>query len=207
MATYERGEFDRLRAIARSVTIADTHKAAPPHEVWAGIAAQVATADSTRRPVADIAARRALRARPARWVLGAAAAVTVAVALLAGIAVSFGGGGNDTEIIAAGSITNEGLPVSFAGSGGVELVSDDGQLALEIDVPELPEADGFYELWLIDTDVAGMQSLGIVRGSGTFPLPNGLDPADFPVVDISVEPADGDPTHSGASVLRGVLDV
>lgn len=207
METDERDEFERLRDIARSVTIADTHKTAPPPEVWAGIAAQVGMAGTTPAPVADIAERRALRARPARWVLGAAAAVAVAIALVAGIAVSLGGGGDDAEVIAAGSITNEGLPVSFAGSGGVELISEDGQLALEINVPDLPEADGFYELWLIDTDVAGMQSLGIVRGSGTFPLPNGLDPADFPVVDISVEPADGDPTHSGASVLRGVLDV
>ena len=34
----------------------------------------------------------------------------------------------------------------------------------------------------------------------------GLDLTEFPLLDISVEPLDGDPTHSGVSVARGDLD-
>jgi len=31
--------------------------------------------------------------------------------------------------------------------------------------------------------------------------------ADYPLVDISIEPYDGNPTHSGDSIVRGQLDV
>ena len=37
------------------------------------------------------------------------------------------------------------------------------------------------------------------------PLPAGISLADYPVVDISAEPYDGDPTHSTDSVVRGTL--
>ena len=36
-------------------------------------------------------------------------------------------------------------------------------------------------------------------------LPADLDLAEFPLVDVSVEPLDGNPTHSGDSVARGEL--
>lgn len=36
-------------------------------------------------------------------------------------------------------------------------------------------------------------------------LPDGLDLAEFPIVDISLEQFDGDPTHSGDTIIRGIL--
>ena len=42
---------------------------------------------------------------------------------------------------------------------------------------------------------------------GRFDVPDGLDLAEFPVVDVSEEHFDGDPSHSGDSVVRGPLDV
>jgi anti-sigma-K factor RskA len=76
---------------------------------------------------------------------------------------------------------------------------------VDLDAPAL---DGeYYEVWLIDPDVVGMVPLGVVRpGSQTVELPADLDIGDFPIVDVSVEPLDGDPTHSGVSVARGVLE-
>ena len=59
-------------------------------------------------------------------------------------------------------------------------------------------------MWLIDSQVEGMISLGPFRGNGDYPIPSSVDPADFPIVDISIEPSDGVPTHSGVSILRGV---
>jgi len=41
--------------------------------------------------------------------------------------------------------------------------------------------------------------------SSSFPLPPGVSLADYPVVDISLEAYDGDPTHSAISVARGTL--
>ena len=52
-----------------------------------------------------------------------------------------------------------------------------------------------------------MVPLGVLRpGEQTLELPSGLDLGEFPIVDVSVEPLDGDPTHSGVSVARGVLE-
>ena len=51
-----------------------------------------------------------------------------------------------------------------------------------------------------------MVSLGILAGdSGIFAVPRGLDLADYPVVDVSFEPLDGQPAHSGESIARGIL--
>jgi hypothetical protein len=55
--------------------------------------------------------------------------------------------------------------------------------------------------------VEGMFPLGAVEpGTQTVELPDGLDLAEYPLLDVSVEPLDGDPTHSGVSVARGDLD-
>lgn len=110
------------------------------------------------------------------------------------------------QVVATAEITNAGLPVSNDADGQARLTEVDGEFRLELDVPDLPEVDGFYEVWIIDTNVEGMFSLGVVTGDGTFSLPPNVDPGDFPVVDVSVEPIDGDPTHSGQSIWRGVLD-
>jgi hypothetical protein len=38
-------------------------------------------------------------------------------------------------------------------------------------------------------------------------IPDGLDLAEFPVVDVSREPLDGDPAHSSDSISRGTLEL
>lgn len=69
-----------------------------------------------------------------------------------------------------------------------------------------PDADGYREVWLIDSETSQLISLGVLRGSeGTFTIPDGLDLAQYDLVDISAEPYDGDPTHSGDSIVRGAL--
>jgi hypothetical protein len=50
-----------------------------------------------------------------------------------------------------------------------------------------------------------MVSLGPLRADGRYAIPDGVDVRAFPVVDVSIEPLDGEPTHSGRSVMRGVL--
>lgn len=78
---------------------------------------------------------------------------------------------------------------------------------LVVDVPGLPATDGYYEVWMLAPDAESMVSIGVL-GNGEvneFPLPDGMDMARFPVVDISVEQFDGDVTHSADSVVRGQL--
>ena len=54
-----------------------------------------------------------------------------------------------------------------------------------------------------------MVPLGALDGSGSgwVTVPEGVRIADYPTVDVSEEPDDGDPGHSGASVLRGDVPV
>jgi anti-sigma-K factor RskA len=89
-----------------------------------------------------------------------------------------------------------------------DLRESDDRLQLDLPLSDagLPTAGAdFYEVWLIDPNVEGMISLGPVRSDGTYSVPTDVDYRDFPIVDVSVEPADGNPTHSGVSVLRGTL--
>ncbi len=93
-----------------------------------------------------------------------------------------------------------------AGEGRAELLDDDGTYRLRVDTADLDAGDGFLEVWVIDEGVTKLVSLGPLRPDGTYDLPDSVDPRDFPVVDVSVEPVDGDPTHSGDSRLRGTLE-
>ena len=71
--------------------------------------------------------------------------------------------------------------------------------------------DADLELWLIEPDADGspaeLVSLGVIDPDrpGDFAVPATTDPSVFSVVDISIEPRDGVPTHSGRSILRGPL--
>ena len=117
-------------------------------------------------------------------------------------------GGDDIRTIDEVALSNAGLDQSGASSSGSArlVVLDDGSRAIDLDVSDLPQVDdGFFELWLIDKQVNGMVSLGPVRGSGRYLIPPGVGTDVFPIVDLSIEPVDGVPTHSGKSVLRGVL--
>lgn len=102
-------------------------------------------------------------------------------------------------------VTGELEPVGDAGSGTVEVTRDGDQLQLRADLVDLPDPDGYYEVWVGSDDLSGLVSLGPVRADGVYDLPAGWDPGAFPVVDVSDEPLDGDPAHSTVSVVRGTL--
>ena len=69
--------------------------------------------------------------------------------------------------------------------------------------PALPAIPGAYEVWLFGND-GRMISLGSLnQGEGTFTVPQGIDTQEYRTIDISDEPPDGIPTHSGISVVRG----
>ncbi|MBX0299851.1 anti-sigma factor [Cryobacterium sp. 1639] len=150
--------------------------------------------------VVDLAGRR--RA----WLPVAAAAC--AVGLVGGIA-----GGvwwQSTRTPAAAPVIAEAqldaLPGwTASGSASVE-ESADGRRDVVVDVSGGAEADGLREVWLLTADATGLVSVGLLDGStGRFSIPAGIDLAEYPVVDVSAEPADGNPAHSGDSIVRGTL--
>jgi len=133
------------------------------------------------------------------------AAAVVAGAVVGAGAVAVVQGGDDGEPVTA--VALDPLADNDA-SGRAEVVQlDDGSRVVQVQL-DAPALDAeYYELWLIDRDVVGMVPLGVVRpGTQTVELPADLDLGEFPLVDVSVEPLDGDPTHSGNSVARGELD-
>ncbi|TQN35656.1 anti-sigma-K factor RskA [Blastococcus colisei] len=186
---------------------------APPPGVWDAIAAVTGVSatprvDAVPAPVSVVeepqdAEVLPFTSRRRRVLLVAAAVVTGAVVGAGAIAVVQNQ--EDGEPVTAVALAP--LAENDA-SGRAEVIEQaDGSRVVEVDLdaPELD--DGYYEIWLIDRDVVGMVPLGVVRpGTQTVELPAGLDLEQFPLVDVSVEPLDGDPTHSGVSVARGELD-
>ena len=97
-------------------------------------------------------------------------------------------------------------------SAEAQLLARDGAYSIRLTDTNFPELDADdLELWLIEPDDAGNPvdvapvSLVDPDDDGTYDVPAGLDPGTHYVVDISIEPRDGDATHSGQSILRGAL--
>lgn len=141
-----------------------------------------------------------------------AAAAAAAAFLVAGIgigALAFGDSGSTPAptgpAIELASF-DEGGPDAH---GEVRTVSSGGG-SLTLDVSGLdPSGPGeIYTLWLIDPE-ENLLTLGsfLVPEEGattvTVPLPVSLE--NFSAVDVSVEESNGDPGHSGRSVLRGPI--
>lgn len=151
--------------------------------------------------------RRARRTRPATWLLAAAGVGGIVVGGAVTAAVL--GADPQPELTVAATVPLAPLP-SWDASGTAELAVDaDGRqvLVVSLDATAAADADGFQEVWLIDENVEGMVSLGVLEGSsGQFVVPAGVDVGQFPIVDVSLEPFDGDPTHSGDSIARGQIE-
>jgi hypothetical protein len=45
----------------------------------------------------------------------------------------------------------------------------------------------------------------VSAGTEELQLPADIDIGQYPIVDVSVEPMDGNPAHSGVSIARGQL--
>ena len=209
---------------------------APPPRVWESIAAATGVSTAPRAEMLSESARPSplgaptsraaaeqvpaaggsvvpFRSRRRPVLLAVAAAVAGAVIGAGAVAVLREAGGPRPEgptrpdVVPVAAVDLDPLAESEA-SGRAEVVQRaDGTRVLEVEL-RADELEGwYYEVWLIDEAVEDMVPVGVARaGTVTFELPTGLDLGRFPVVDVSVEPLDGDPTHSGVSVARGVLD-
>ncbi|MEO8264395.1 MAG: anti-sigma factor [Ilumatobacteraceae bacterium] len=187
-------DLAHLRAIAGHVTDDDFERDVPPASMWSAIAANAG------RPANNIAVVPRTRRRV--W-LGVAAVVVTGLGIAGGLVVSRGA---RDDVIAETALSNEGLsPLGSASSGKAEIIRRGTSYVLHLDVSRVPsEPASYVEVWLIDRQVKGMISLGPYHGNGDYVIPSGVDPAKFPIVDVSIEPSDGVPTHSGVSIVRGV---
>ena len=137
------------------------------------------------------------------WVAAAAAAGLVVGGVAGGLVVSALQRSGSETVVAQGQL--DALPGWSATGDAVVEVDPDGRRTLVVRV-EGDDADGFREVWLLDAEASQLVALGVLDGDeGRFVIPVGLDLARFPVVDVSAEPFDGDPAHSGDSIVRGTL--
>lgn len=142
------------------------------------------------------AAGRTERRRPPRRRLLPALAAAAAVALVAVVVLP-----DDDDLLDDRASSLTALVDDVSGRAAV-----DGEVVLlDAELPAL--ADGaFYEVWLLDAEVETLVSLGALRSGGILELPDDADLSRTPLLDVSVEQPDGDPSHSGRSVLRGELE-
>ncbi|MEU9731758.1 anti-sigma factor [Streptomyces sp. NPDC048002] len=90
-------------------------------------------------------------------------------------------------------------------AGYASLSDDDGQRTLDITVKGLPQTAGYFEVWLMDSSHTKLISMGVLGpdGHATLPVPDNVDLDEYSEVDVSVQPYNGKPDHSGDSVVRG----
>ncbi|OMH23267.1 hypothetical protein BKD30_13000 [Tersicoccus phoenicis] len=222
-----RAEFEELRALVGAVRWTGPEPDAPGEGVWdrirsrmdetppspahtspsrsGAVAAGRPEQRSDRGPGgrgdADRGPGRRRRRPGARTWSFLAGAVVAALVILA---VVWGVGARNGETVVA---TARLAPLSTqATSGTAELQrAADGSTDLRVRI-SADQVRGYTEVWLIARDGKRMVSLGTLQGrSGQLPVPTNLNVRDFSTVDISDEPYDGIPTHSGDSILRGSL--
>lgn len=92
-------------------------------------------------------------------------------------------------------------------AGSAQWVTSDSGTVLEVEVSGANVVPGYLEVWLLEPGSTRMVSLGALREGvpAAFTVPDGILVSDYPTVDVSAEPLDDDPTHSGVSVARGEL--
>ena len=212
-------EVDQLRAVvatARTVTPDDLPQQPPPR-VWEAIVSELelelGPTGSSAEPAAthDALAPVIPLARARRRTLLFAAAAAVAGLAVGSAVTSLVGSGSDEgprgTVVASTRLA--ALP-DHQGSGDAEVLGVGTGRILELDVSGLSEGAGFYEVWLLGDGGKRLVALGVIDPAqgptARFPLPADLDLSQYPIVDISLEPADGDPAHSGDSIVRGVLE-
>jgi len=183
----------------------------PPPQLRTQVLAQVRSGDAP--PVSlPVRAEPAPRRGVPLWLAGVAAAL----ALLAGVGLGRLGTGTDETPEADSPPAETGTVVaatpltaldSDAERGEASAVKTDDTFTIRVSASELGDEPGVHEVWLINVDGKRMISIGLLASGdeGEFAVPVDLIDEGYRIVDISVEPDDGDPTHSGVSLARGEL--
>ncbi len=206
----EMASLARLVSIGR--TSGDVDIVQPPGSVWNGIHAELGLSDeladvprerSSTSPDGQDAVVTPLPSRrrtATRWWMVAAALV---LGIVAGIVGSSLFTRSDDPRVLAEAVLE---PFPDWPASGAARVEENADGSREVVVDLSAPTGGLREVWLIDPDTSGLVSLGLLSGtSGTFSIPADLDLSRYSVVDVSDEPDDGDPAHSGNSIVRGPL--
>ncbi|HTI35099.1 MAG TPA: anti-sigma factor [Miltoncostaea sp.] len=156
-------------------------------------------------PLPGLAAPSRARWRPGRPAVALLGAAALAIGVVIG-AVLVDRGGDEANTGASLALTRLGEAGPMA--RGEARVVDGASDTLQVTVSGLPPsgAGSLYELWLLDGPDR-LLSLGSFRvptsGRVEVDVPLPVPVGEFRFIDVSREPDDGNPAHSGDSVLRG----
>jgi len=134
------------------------------------------------------------------------AALLLAVGIAGGALIGGAGSSGGPEAGATDLVLTR-IDDGPSGAHGDVLVAGDQRRA-RVDVSGLAPSgsDHFYELWLLDDD-GRMVALGAFQvgagGRTEVELPIPVTPSQYRYFDVSLQEDNGDPAHSGISVLRG----
>ncbi|GAA3640399.1 hypothetical protein GCM10022200_25070 [Microbacterium awajiense] len=180
---------------AAGPTTPESATAAPPVEAPPSPPQAAPTAEPPGEPPAAGRGFRTL------WALAAVFVLVAGVGVAGWVVQSF----NAPTQIAAAQLAPFPAHPDATGTAGVEEARD-GTRTLVVTVGSDTAPDTYREVWLIRNDAGALISLGVLNGdTGSFVIPEGVDLAEYNLVDVSVEPIDGDPAHSGDSIVRGEL--
>ncbi len=209
-------ELAAIEAALRGLSPADIEERVPPPELWAEIESSL-NAVASAAPIV-LGTNVVPLHKPARSPAAVFAVAAAVVAVVGGgvALIASRSGSNDTVRAVATLAFDEGFdPLGVEASASVELVEVDDHFELRVAEADLPvnlaeAAD--LELWLIALDASGTPidvapvALVDAETPGSYRIPATIDPAVNTIVDISIEPRDGDKQHSGRSILRGPLN-
>lgn len=230
---HELARMTATVSVARS-TLGESALQSPPSRVWQNVHREAGLGPALRRdplrpadasaaadedtpspteapsvaPLSSLADARARRSR-LRRVVAPLSAAAAAAALIAGVAFGWQALAPRAVETVVASAALDALPAWDGASGSAEILdrgNGDRVVRVALDAPAAPGA--VHEVWLLTPEVDGLISLGLMAdATGEFVIPAEVDLDRYSVVDISAEPLDGDPAHSGDSVVRGALDV
>lgn len=204
----------------------------PPERVWSriseelGFSAPAATsgaaaaaeidpaAETARMDPADAGALRstggtAQTPAPRRRRSGLIRGLFVLAASVAVLGVVVGGWAitRQATVVELASAELTAFPDHPGAVGSAVVVERGDERVIEVTLEADVDPDSNREVWLITEDATEIISLGMLEGqAGEFVVPDAVDLREFVLVDVSDEPVDGDPTHSGDSIVRGALD-
>ncbi|GGM10548.1 anti-sigma factor [Nakamurella endophytica] len=165
----------------------------------------VAPATAPRRVAGGRPAAGPRRVRQALLSLAAAVVVGVVGALIGYAVRGADGTGQPAPAATAALAAVPGGPGTPAETGVARMFRTSDGMTVTVAATGLPPVNGSYVVWLLGSD-GRMVTLGaLTDGSGSFAVPHGIDVSQYSTVDISDEPPDGNPAHSGISILRGRL--
>lgn len=180
---------------------------APPPHLWDAIRSEIDT-ERSPAPVTSIDSRWKGRSRPpTTWLLAAACILGIVLGVGGSTLASRLGGEPEPSQVAVASASLAPLD-SPETTGIASLVDRDEGLRLDLPDLGLDPGDGFLEVWLINRDLTRMISIGVIPADATgvvLPVSQRLIDEGYVIVDISREPFDDQPAHSGETLVRGEL--